>query len=167
MQMGDWKHFFIQMWMDTVNPIIEKMNQNIKESIENYKKLGEQVQSQEIQKIREILNDTAQIIEQFLQTFDLKLAEFLIEAQKNLEVFFEQIQLFFKSENLKSIQEKWEEFTKSLLNQTPESILNQIFNNFTKKNSSSNQTNQDDLSEEINLIFSESDTNLLKKDQQK
>ncbi len=161
MQLDEWKQFFIQMWLNTINPVIERLNQNIIESIENYKKLGEEVQVQEVQKIREILTNTAQTIEQLLRVLDVKLAEFLIEAQKNLETIFEQIQSLLKSEDLKTIQETWDGFTKYLLNQTPESIIRQILDNFSKSNPTYDRK---DSNEEINIIFSESDTNIPKKD---
>lgn len=161
MQLDEWKQFFIQMWLNTINPVIERLNQNINESIENYKKLGEEVQVQEVQKIREILTNTAQTIEQLLRVLDVKLAEFLIEAQKNLETIFEQIQSLLKSEDLKTIQETWDGFTKYLLNQTPESIIRQILDNFSKSNPTYDRK---DSNEEINIIFSESDTNIPKKD---
>ncbi|MFN3603352.1 MAG: hypothetical protein ACK4UJ_01445 [Leptonema sp. (in: bacteria)] len=148
----EWRESVLKLIEETLNPFFTKIIKEINVSLENYKKLGEEDQSKEAQRLREILNSTIENIEKIKQTFDTKLTELFLEVQKNLETFFQQIPFSLRIEdNLKEIQNKWDEFTQSLLKQTPENIWNPLLS-ILQKPSSHNPK------EEISLIFSESDS---------
>lgn len=162
MQFNQFKDWIENTLKGSVQQIVNKIFDEINQNIEKYKKLGEEDQSEEIQKIRESLNNAIQFIEKFLQTFDLKFTEFLIELQKNLENFLVQLQHIIKEENFKDIQQYINDFTNHLLKFTPEKIFINLKNSLeTEKKQEKNLNN---LNQKISLIFSESDFQKKEKD---
>lgn len=158
MQFDQFKEWIENTFKGSVQQIIDKIFYEINQNIEKYKKLGEEEQSEEMQKIRESLNNAIQIIEKILQTFDLKFTEFLIDLQKNFENFLTQFQQILKEENFKDIQQYINDFANELLKFTPEKIFINLRNFLERDQNQEKENFTDRNNDEISFIFSESDT---------
>ncbi|GIX42080.1 MAG: hypothetical protein KatS3mg129_1813 [Leptospiraceae bacterium] len=166
-QMKEMLDKFIKESEENINHFFNNLSKEILETYEKYKKIGEEDQSEEIQKLRQGFDEFLKNIEQFLKNLDIQLTEFLIEAQKHSEFIMQQIQSFFKEINITEFQNKINDFTAQLQNQPIENIVNTIQNIFLQQSQQNNQEIQesdktkkedDKEDEDISIIFSESDT---------
>ncbi len=145
-------HNLQQFYNDISNEILQ--------SFEKYKQIGENVQSEEVQKLHKSLDNFLYSIENIFKTFDLELTNFFIELQKNTEAILNQIQNLFGQFNIIELQTKFNEISKSILDLSPEMIKNKIQDilqtNFPQNKKES--PTEEDLPEDISIMFSESDT---------
>jgi len=141
---------YLQQTSQNVQEFLNQVSHNIIQTYEFYKKKGEEDNSPEAQKLHQGLDDFYYNIESFLKEFDKGLTEFLIEAQKSSEYILQQIQTFFSEKNIVGLQQKIQDFTKQLENQTQQSLFNTIQQIFNKQKNFTDE-------EEISIIFSESD----------
>jgi predicted transcriptional regulator len=159
---------YLEQLNEIINNFLKDTNQNLSQflnnltneivqSYEKYKKIGEEDQSEEAQKIRQSFDEFLQNIERFFQSFDLHLTEFFIEAQKSTESLLQQIQTFFDPKNILELQNKISEFTTQIQNQNIDTILNRVQNLFSSYQSKQGQEKQEENLEDISIIFSESD----------
>lgn len=151
---------FLEDSVNNMNQITNTISNEIINTFEKYKKIGEEDNSEEAKKIKEGFNEFFIIIDKTFREIDTQLTEFLMESQKNYENIFQSIESFFKENTINELQTKLMDFSNNLKHQSPESISNLIQSLFSQ-NRDSSKKNQN-LDEDLNITFSESDTHIKK-----